>query len=230
VQATGQLAVSRLFELLLLGAGFALMVAGLTILTFSAAREGEREVELSIRRAVGASRRVLLGSALVESAVLIAGVLAVGGGLGALLAALALHSWPGMLGPSASLPSLPAAVVIAGGIVFGAIVPVLFARRKQVLETVGRPLPLAIPAVQLGLSLVVLTAGTLVARHALGDRQGRAYRLPDWRRRDAGTRAGRQVRRTHRPAARRSRVAGQPQQSRHPGRTGYRGHGHHRLR
>jgi hypothetical protein len=174
VQATGQLAVSRLFELLLLGAGFALMVAGLTILTFSAAREGEREVELSIRRAVGASRRVLLGSALVESAVLIAGVLAVGGGLGALLAALALHSWPGMLGPSASLPSLPAAVVIAGGIVFGAIVPVLFARRKQVLETVGRPLPLAIPAVQLGLSLVVLTAGTLVARHALGDRQGGA--------------------------------------------------------
>ena len=171
VAGTGQMAIGRVFELLLLGAGFSLAVAGLTILTFSAAREGEREVELSVRRAVGASRRVLLGSAVLESAILVAAVLLIGGGGGAILAAIALGAWPGLLGPAGFTPSLGAALAIGGGIVFGAIVPVLFARRKQVIEAVGRPLPLAIPAMQLGLSLAVLTAGTLVARHGVGEGQ-----------------------------------------------------------
>lgn len=164
---TSQMAIGRMYELLLIGAAFALAVAGLTILTFSAAREGEREVELSVRRAVGASLQFLLIAALVESALLIALTVAIGGAAGAILAAVALRLWPGQIGPIGMAATIAAALAIGGGIVFGAIVPVLFARHKQVTEAVGRPLPLAIPALQLGLSLVVLTAGTLVTRYAL---------------------------------------------------------------
>ncbi|MEP6473880.1 MAG: ABC transporter permease, partial [Gemmatimonadota bacterium] len=171
--ATGQLAIDRGFELLLLGAGFALAVAGLTILTFSAVREGQREVELSVRRAVGASRRVLLASSVLESGVLITGVVLLGGAGGALAAAAAIRSWPGMLGAAQMGATLAAVAAIGSGILFGAIVPVVFARRRQVLEAVSRPVPLAIPALQLGLSLAVLTAGALVARYALETGSGK---------------------------------------------------------
>ncbi|HKV76067.1 MAG TPA: ABC transporter permease [Gemmatimonadales bacterium] len=167
IAATRQAAVTQLFVSLLMGAGSAFAVIGLTILTVSAAREREREVEIAVRRAVGASRRLLLVAVLIEAVALILLVAGFGGPAGALLSSSAARHWPGLLSPGDITPSFQALLAIAGGIVFGAAVPVLFARRRRVVEGVARPLPLAIPATQLGLSLVVLTSGTLVARHAL---------------------------------------------------------------
>lgn len=164
---SGQLVVGRSFDLLLLGAGFALAVAGLTILTFSAVREGQREVDLSIRRAVGGSKRMLLRAVELESAILILAAILFGGGLGSLGAAAAIRTWPGVIGAGQMGATLVAVAALAGGIVFGAVVPVLFARTHQVAEAVSRPVPLAIPALQLGLTLAVLTAAGLVSRNAV---------------------------------------------------------------
>ncbi|HTO73019.1 MAG TPA: ABC transporter permease [Gemmatimonadales bacterium] len=167
VTVTHQAALTNLFISLLMGAASAFAVIGLTILTVSAAREREREVEIAVRRAVGASRRLLLAAAVIEAVGLLLVVALSGGSAGSLLSSGAARYWPGLLAPGNIVPSLQALLALGGGIIFGAAVPVLFARQRRVIEGVSRPLPLAIPATQLGLSLIVLTSGSLVARHAL---------------------------------------------------------------
>ncbi|MEP6475047.1 MAG: FtsX-like permease family protein [Gemmatimonadota bacterium] len=157
------LGVLDLYYSLLLGAGAALAVSVLTLFSFAAAREREREVELSVRRAVGASRRLLLGSALLESGVLIAVILGVGMPLAQALSSASLRAWPGRLAGSSVVPSVAVVAAIIVAVLFGAALPILFSRRKQVLEASGAPLPLLIPATQLGLSLIVLTMAALLS-------------------------------------------------------------------
>src|SRR5205085_3672403 len=80
---TQQQGVDALFHLLL-GTGVAtLAIAAVTILTLFGARASRRESEMLVSRAVGASRRTLAASALLEGVIIAAAVLATGcaGGL-----------------------------------------------------------------------------------------------------------------------------------------------------
>ena len=163
----GQLAaLTQLFRLLIGTAAAALAAAALTMLTLSAARASERAPELAVRRSVGASRRGVLASALLEAGLVAAAVLIIGGTAGGVAARLAARGWPGLLSPGGpamiplSLSLVCAALVLAG------ILPLVFARRIRLTQVEAQPLPLLVPAIQLGISLTVLTAGALVARHA----------------------------------------------------------------
>lgn len=167
-----RLGVLDLYYPLLLSAAAALAVTCLTVLSFSAAREREREVELSVRRAVGASRRLLLTAALLESAVLIAVVLVVAVPAGRMISSAALRAWTASLAAATITPSIVVACTMVTTILFGATVPILFARRKRVVEATGGPLPLVIPATQLGLSLIVLTMATLLTRQTVSGQAG----------------------------------------------------------
>jgi hypothetical protein len=163
----GQLAaLTQLFRLLMGTAAAAVAAAALTMLTLSAARASERAPELAVRRSVGASRRGVLASAFLEAGLVAAAVLVLGGAAGGVAARLAARGWPGLLSPGGptmiplSLSLVCAALVLAG------ILPLVFARRTRLTQVEAQPLPLLVPAIQLGISLTVLTAGVLVARHA----------------------------------------------------------------
>ncbi|HEU5154586.1 MAG TPA: FtsX-like permease family protein [Gemmatimonadales bacterium] len=185
--AAGQLtALTQLFRLLLGTAAAALAAAALTMLTLSAARASERAPELAIRRSVGASRRGVLASALLEAGLVAAVVLALGGAAGGVAAGLAGREWPGPLasGGPAMIPLSLA--LVCGALMLAGILPLVFARRTRLTQVEAQPLPLLVPAIQLGISLTILTAGALVARHAgsllnsatLGSRDGEVYQVP----------------------------------------------------
>ena len=161
--ATREAALLSLFRLLLGVAGGVLVVGWLTTLALAAARAAGRRTEIVVRRAVGASRRNLLASELVEGGTLAAGALLVGGILGLAFARLAAAEWPFSLGAAAAGPSVAAAAAAVGAVLLGALLPLLFARRGAPLADAGpATLGLVLPAAQLGLSLTVLAAAALL--------------------------------------------------------------------
>jgi hypothetical protein len=165
--ATQHAALGMLFRLLLGVAAGVLAVAGLTIVAVSAVRAAQRAPEIRVQRAVGASRRHVLVAGLLESAAIAAGALLVGGGLGLVAARLAVAAWPGAVGPAHPGANLVAVLAALGGIVLGAMLPLLLPRRSSPLTpSSAKPLELFVPALQLGLSLTVLTAAGLLARQA----------------------------------------------------------------
>ena len=165
--AAGQLAaLTQLFRLLLGTTAAALAAAALTMLTLSGARASERSPELAVRRSVGASRRGILASALLEAGLVAAVVLVLGGAAGGIAAGLSARGWPGPMGPRGPA-MIPLSLSLVGVVlVLAGILPLVFARRTRLTQTEAHPLPLLVPAIQLGISLTVLTAGALVARHA----------------------------------------------------------------
>ena len=159
-------AIASLSRLLLGVAVGVLAVCWLSTLSLSSGRASARAPELVIRRAVGASRRHLLAAALVEGGLTTAMALVVGGAAGVVGARLALGAWPGRAAP-ATLPAVAAAVAVVAGIVLGALLPLLAQRRRASLAVAEEtPLVLIVPALQLGLSLTVLAAGSLLERPA----------------------------------------------------------------
>jgi hypothetical protein len=167
--AAGQLtALTQLFRLLMGTAAAALAAAALTMLTLSAARASERAPELAVRRSVGASRRGVLASALLEAGLVAAIVLVIGGAAGGVAASLAAREWPGSLQPGRPAMISLSLVLVCAALVLAGILPLVFARRTRLTQAEAQPLPLLVPAIQLGISLTILTAGALVARHASG--------------------------------------------------------------
>jgi hypothetical protein len=159
-------ATALLFQLLV-GTAFAVLAtAGLTILTLSAARGATRESEVAVRRAVGASRGGLLASALLEATLLSTVAMVIGIGSGFLGGRLARSGWPAMVSAGGMPIVLIGSLAVGGAIILGAIFPLVFARNRRVVVAEGRPLQLFVPALQLGISLTVLTASALVAHHA----------------------------------------------------------------
>ncbi|MGH7512000.1 MAG: FtsX-like permease family protein [Gemmatimonadales bacterium] len=142
------------------------VVGGLGLLLVWAALGGERVGELAVRRAVGAPRRVLLAAWLVEGTAVAGGALAVGLPAGLLLTRWAAATWPGRVSAGTAAPVMLLAAAATLTIVGGAALGFIFAPRRRLSEGDGRPLGLTIPIAQLGLALVVLTAGALMARSA----------------------------------------------------------------
>jgi putative ABC transport system permease protein len=159
-------ALTTLFQLLLGVAIGVLAVAGLTMLSLSVARASARAAEMNIRRAVGASRRDLVATALVEGGALAAGALLAGGLAGAAVARSALATWPGTLRPGTAAASVMAILTALIGLPLGAALPVAFPRRTALPRPSVNPFRLVVPALQLGLSLTVLTGAALLRRQA----------------------------------------------------------------
>ena len=159
-----QAAVSALVRLLLGVAVGVLAVTWLTTLSVSMARASGRATEIGVRRAVGAARRQLLEAALLEGAALSALALVVGGAAGVTAARLSLGAWPGAAASGAHGVGLVAVGATLGGVVLGALLPLLHARRSSRMTAV-EPTPLGLlgPALQLGVSLTVLVAASLLA-------------------------------------------------------------------
>jgi putative ABC transport system permease protein len=165
--AIQQQGVDVLFHLLLGTAVATLAIAAVTILTLFGARAARRESEVLVSRAVGASRRGLAASALLEGVIVAAAVLAAGGAAGILAARWAVAGWPGRILPGVLVPNIAPLVVLGAVILAGAILPLVFARQSRILEAETKPAGLLGPAVlQLGVSLTVLAVSALLGRHA----------------------------------------------------------------
>jgi putative ABC transport system permease protein len=163
--AIQQQAVDALGGLLLGSALGTLAIAAITILILALAREAERSGEVAVRRAVGAGRRILLGSALLEGGLVALAGIAAGGAAGAAMAA-AMMEWPGTLRPAALGSSGIAAAALVVVVLAGVSFPVLFPRRRIGEAEPHAPTPLMPSAIQVGASLAALTMGGLLARHA----------------------------------------------------------------
>jgi len=159
-------ALGTLFQLLLGVAIGVLGVASLTVLSLSVARASARATEMRVRRAVGASRWNLVASALAEGGALAMGALVLGGLAGAAATRSALDAWPGSLGSGTPAISIVTVLATLAGIPVGAALPVAFPRRSVLPRSSANPFRLVVPALQLGLSLTVLTGAALLRRQA----------------------------------------------------------------
>ena len=167
--AMREAAVTSLSHLLFGVAAGVVAVTWLTTLTLSTTRATARAPEIVIRRAVGATRLNLLVSALLEGGLIAVAALVIGGATGLAAARVALGSWPGTVGTAAAAPGVVGAALTVAGIVLGALLPLVFARRGSSLVVAEEaPLALVVPVVQLGVSLTVLVAGSLLNRGAAG--------------------------------------------------------------
>lgn len=160
-------ATAGLFRLLLLVTVGVLCVAALSLLAVAFARGRSRVTELAVRRAVGASRRLIFVAALLEGGVIALAALAWGGVGGAVGARATQGAWPGSLQPGTWTPTVLVLAVVVALVLLAVLLPLGSMRRRRPLATrSGRALELVVPALQLGLSLTVLAASALLAAHA----------------------------------------------------------------
>ena len=164
--AMRQWGVHVLFRLLAGVTVGVLAVAALTIISVATAHAAARAREIAVRRAVGASRGVLLATGALEGTITAGAALVIGGVAGTVCARLALARWPGTLHGSSPGWNAVAVVLALLPILAGAMLPYVAVRHRAVREVTDRRLELAIPVLQLGLSLAVLTAGSLLVRRA----------------------------------------------------------------
>jgi len=181
-----QAAVAALVRMLLGVAIGVLAVTWFTTLSVSTARASGRATEIAVRRAVGASRAHLLGAALLEGGAVAMLALVVGGAAGVAAARLSLGAWPGTVGSASPTLALMAVAATLGGIVLGALLPLVFARRSSSIASLDpTPLGLIVPALQLGLSLTVLVSASmlnggatrLTGEHAARSTTGEVFQL-----------------------------------------------------
>jgi hypothetical protein len=163
--ATQQAALARFFALLAGATLGTLILALLTLLALAGARAALRTTEIAVRRAVGASRRTLLAAALLEGGViavaaLVPGVIA--GGMGGWLAS---SGWPGTLGAMSPLPLLGVTVAVIGGVLLGALLTLLLAAPRRIVESPSSSVPLALPVLQLAVAFTLLVGSRLLTGH-----------------------------------------------------------------
>ena len=149
------------------GAVALLVITGLTVLATSVARAYARRGEIVVRRAVGASRRMLGGAALMEGVLM--AVIAAGGA--AVLTVLATDrlaaAWPGAWTPGDLTAAIAAAVGVAILIVSCALLPLGYARpRLPGADAAELGVPLLVPVAQFGFALIALTVGAQITARA----------------------------------------------------------------
>lgn len=157
--------ITQLLALLVIIGAAACAVAVVTALTLQWTRSGVRDVDTAVRRAVGASRRDLASSFLGEGIVIAVTAVPLGLLVGYLALRVALRSWPDTLGGWSFSPArigVTAAIVL----LLGALLPLRFARGKRLVNLPANPLSLVPPVVQIGASLAILLAATLVSKQA----------------------------------------------------------------
>lgn len=157
--------LAQLLSLLLVIAAAACAVAVVTALTLQWTRAGARDLDTAVRRAVGASRRNLALSFLGEGMVLALTAVPLGLLMGYASLRIALRLWPDTVGAWNYSPA-PIAIVTAVTLMLGALLPMRFARGRRLVNLPANPLSLFPPVIQVGASLAILLAATLVSRQA----------------------------------------------------------------
>jgi hypothetical protein len=159
-----QLAIQQLTGILRGAVLLTLAVGAATLCALHVARTAARSGEVIVARAIGASRRVMLGALMLEAGAL-AGVALMLGMLLALTASAVMRAaWPGHAA-HADL-SMTAAVTL-GITALVMLAPLLLVRALSTTRLVDddrRPLTLIIAALQLGAALVVLAGGVTLQR------------------------------------------------------------------
>jgi hypothetical protein len=160
-------ATTVLFGLLVGMAAATLATGCITLVALVGARDGARSADDDVRRAVGASRKVIRGAALFEASVIAAIAVGVGSVLGAMLGRLAAAEWPGRAMPYHG--GVPVALVLAtvAVVILSAMLPLIFARQRRLVEADRAPRQIFGPAVaQFAASLSVLVTAALLGRSA----------------------------------------------------------------
>jgi putative ABC transport system permease protein len=164
---TQRQATTVLFGLLVGMAAATLGTGCITLVALVGARDAVRSSDDGVRRAVGASRKVIRRAALVEASVIAAIAAGIGCVLGARLGGSAATEWPGETMPYH--PGVPVALVLATGavVVLTALLPLIFARQNRLTEPDRAPRQIFGPAVaQFAASLSVLVTAALLGRYA----------------------------------------------------------------
>jgi putative ABC transport system permease protein len=165
--ALQQRAVATLSGILLGLAVAAVAVAVMTVLALSGSRAAARRSEVVARRAVGASRRQLRVSGLLEGIAMVAAVLAIGVPAGLASIHWALGAWPGSVGAGSAVAPLVAIVGLAVVIVVGALFSVVaIPRTPRRVVSIAHPIDLALPTLQLAISFAMLLAAAQLARQS----------------------------------------------------------------
>ena len=164
---TQRQATTVLFGLLVGMAAATLGTGCITLVALVGARDAVRSSDDGVRRAVGASRKVIRRAALFEASVIAAIGAGVGSVLGARLGGSAATEWPGATMPYH--PGVPVMLVLATGavVILTALLPLIFARQHRLTEPDRAPRQIFGPAVaQFAASLAVLVTAALVGRYA----------------------------------------------------------------
>ncbi len=177
--------IAQLLALLIVIASAACAVAVVTALTLQWTRSGARDVDTAVRRAVGASRRDLALSFLGEGLVILLTAVPLGLAAGYAGLRLALSTWPHTLGAWRYAPAT-IAITAAVALLLGALLPLRHARGRRLVNLPANPLSLVPPVVQIGASLAILLAATLVSKQAAllmgngnAEPDGTVYQLAD---------------------------------------------------
>ena len=165
--ATQARAVRELLTVLLSLAWAALIIGAVTILARYIARASRRAADTGVRRAVGASRRDVALSLVLESTAIAAAGLMAGMLLAIAMDQVARNSWPGSMAPGFPW-SGRAALAALLTILVGGVLALGFTRPEDLHEPEERQVNLRVPVVQLGFSLAIaLTSGLLLERAAV---------------------------------------------------------------
>ena len=165
--ATQARAIDDLLTVLLALAWVGLALGAVTILARYIARASRRAADIGVRRAVGASRRDVSLSLLLESAAIATAGLMVGVLLAISADQVARTGWPGFMAsgiPWSGKAALAAlfAIMLGGGLALG------FTRPADLHDPVEGEVNLKVPMVQLGVSLAIaLTSGLLLEQAAV---------------------------------------------------------------
>ena len=164
---TQRQATTVLFGLLVGMAAATFATGCITLVALVGARDAVRSSDDEVRRAVGASRKVIRRAALFEASVIAAIAAGVGSILGARLGRFAAAGWPGEPIPSRWGVSVALVLATVAVVILSALLPLIFARQKRLAEPERAPRQIFGPAVaQFAASLSVLVTAALLGRYA----------------------------------------------------------------
>jgi putative ABC transport system permease protein len=164
---TQRQATTVLFGLLVGMAAATLATGCITLVALVGARDAVRSSDDAVRRAVGASRKVIRRATLLEASAIAAIAAGLGSALGVRVGGSAATEWPGRIMPFHPAVSVALVLATLTVVVLTAMLPLIFARQNRLAEADRAPRQIFGPAVaQFAASLAVLVTAALLGRHA----------------------------------------------------------------
>jgi len=145
----------------------AMLAAAVTIVVVAVARARARGVEIRIRRAVGASRRVLTGAAVLEAGVIAGAGLIAGAVITGVVERVLITTWPGTVAAPTAGGTVAPLLGVGCLVILGGLMPLVHARHRAAPPVIGDdPLWLPVPAAQFAIALVLLVLAAQLAQAA----------------------------------------------------------------
>ncbi len=154
-----QLAILKLLSIVRSATVLTLLIGAATLLALHLARTAARSGDVVVARAIGASRRMVFGALLLESAALAGIALSVGMLLALAAVPILRGMWPGHAGAADLVLSVAGTVGVTALVMVAPLLLIRALSTTRLVDDDRRPLTLIIPALQLGAALVVLAGG-----------------------------------------------------------------------